>query len=1405
MKNLYIKSLILFILFLGTVTVSGQTTIWFEDFESPTAVQDVSGTATGPEATTWTVSGETHNNVIRRLDVENLSGDQVMHGRNTDEIETWSTGSIDISGYTNVQFSLDAGFNEVENGGGPAGTTFDRFSGSYRIDGGSWIDYQSSTLNGVSSSYSITGLSGSTLEIRAQFATNANSDNEYYFIDDVLVEGTAVATTCTTESTSPNISIPDNNATGVSRTVNFSTTSSVTDVNVTVDITHPWDSDLTITLSSPTGTSVELSSGNGGSGDDYTSTVFDDSGGTDITSGSAPFTGTFRPEGNLSDFIGENPSGNWTLTVADNAGSDVGTLNSFSVEVCTLAPTDPDLAVTKTVDDSTPNEGSNIVYTLSVTNNGPVDATNVSITDILPAGVSFVGDDGSYNSGTGVWTIGSLTNGSTATLNITASVNGGTSGSTITNTITAVSADQTDSNATADDLSESIVPTVDQPPVLTVTGDQAYCPGTSQAIVETISITDADDTTTDAIYIQISSGYINGEDLLTLTGTHPNITATWDATEGELTLQGPTTYAEFETAILAVEYSSSAASPTGTRQFSITPGSANFLPPTGHYYEFISSPNITWTAARDAAALRTYFGLQGYLATLTSQAEADFSGSQALGVGWIGGSDAATEGDWRWVTGPEGLANAGTGTPFWSGTAGGTTTAPDFFAFWNSGEPNQSGNEDYAHITDVSVTSSPGSWNDLPNTTATSGAYQAQGYVVEYGGTTGDPVLSITGVTTITIDNVDPTASNPSPVTVNCSADIPTVDITDVTDEADNCTASPTVTHISDVSDGGTNPEIITRTYRVTDDAGNFIDVTQTITISPITIDIQPTDQTVGLGSNGTFASSTSNTDTYQWQVSTNGGGSFSNVSNGSEYSGTTTETLTVLAPGLTKDGYVYRIIVSNSTGTCSSITSSEVTLTIAIDSDSDGISDITDLDDDNDGILDTVESPKTVLWVTNGTPGSEEQNTIDKLTALGYTVTVVDDGVGGDANNYGVTFLYEDVISSTALANVSNLTTTTNGVITSEPALHDDILGASAGGNGSSTEVNITNNIHPITSGLSLGNYNIGDAQYYGNGLTTGTVLGQDPSSGEASIVIWEEGDAMETGTAPGKRAIVPHANGNGGFNSAGEDLLVNAIIWTAAIDTDNDGVYDDLDLDSDNDGIYDAVEAGHDQAHSSGRLTGTVGTDGVPDSVQASGQENSGTVNYTISDSDSDGNNDYLESDSDNDGCNDSDEAYADTNADSDDNGTYGSGIPSINTDGSVQTASYVTPVDGNSNTTFDFREAATPPAITVQPTDTTTCPGCSTTFGVTATNTDTYQWQRFNGSSWENVTNTGIYSGATTSSLTLTNPTSAENGEQYRVLVLNSAYICSFETSNTAVLTIRVSSVITNRRITYRVKKN
>lgn len=106
--------------------------------------------------------------------------------------------------------------------------------------------------------------------------------------------------------------------------------------NVVLNITHTWNSDMSITLISPAGTTLDLSSANGGSADNYTGTVFTDTAATNITAGAAPFTGEFQPEGGfLNDvFAGESVTGDWTLTIADAFNGDPGTLDSWTIAFC---------------------------------------------------------------------------------------------------------------------------------------------------------------------------------------------------------------------------------------------------------------------------------------------------------------------------------------------------------------------------------------------------------------------------------------------------------------------------------------------------------------------------------------------------------------------------------------------------------------------------------------------------------------------------------------------------------------------------------------------------------------------------------------------------------------------------------------------------------------------------------------------------------------------------------------------------------------------------------------------------------------------------------------------------------------------------------------------------------------
>lgn len=469
------------------------------------------------------------------------------------------------------------------------------------------------------------------------------------------------------------------------------------------------------------------------------------------------------------------------------------------------------------------------------------------------------------------------------------------------------------------------IPETDEAPSITASGNQQFCAGSIINIVQSVSITDPDDTHLDAAFIQITSNYDNSGDVLSLTGTHPNISASWDVSEGKLSLTGPATLAEFESAIAAVTFQSSASMTSGeTRQFSIVLDEANYLASTGHYYEYISNIGITWSNAKTAAAARTFYGLQGYLATITSQAEADLLGEQASGAGWIGASDATTEGVWLWVTGPE------AGTQFWSGGTTGSTTAPYNYANWNGGEPNNSGDEDYAHI-NAPGTGFDGSWNDLSNTGAASGDYQPKGYLVEYGGMAGDPAYpNISAVTSITVDTQGPTATNPTALNVFCASDIPAADVNVVTDEADNC-STPTVTYIGQVSDGGTNPEIITRTYRVTDASGNSTDVTQTITVTPFVVSTQPSNTTVIAGNDGTLSVNASNVNQYQWQVSTNNGTTYADITNGTQYSGAQTASLSIHTANTDMSGYLYKVVLSNSAGSCSPLETNAAILTVKV------------------------------------------------------------------------------------------------------------------------------------------------------------------------------------------------------------------------------------------------------------------------------------------------------------------------------------------------------------------------------------------------------------------------------------------------------------------------------------------
>jgi uncharacterized repeat protein (TIGR01451 family) len=260
-----------------------------------------------------------------------------------------------------------------------------------------------------------------------------------------LMPSAANAQTVTQYTNTTAGAIPESTtcASTLSRTFTVGTSFTVSDVNLGLVVSHAYRADLRATLTSPAGTVVTLTQYSGGSADNL-NVLFDDesSSGLFITSHfaadsavfSSPYAKSFIPRNTapiaatnaLSLFDGQNAQGTWTLNFCDNFATDIGNFVRADLFL-TQQPTNfADLSLTKTVSSATPASGSNITYTLSVTNDAASTqaATGVSVRDILPVGVSYVSatGTGTYNSGTGIWTVGNVPTGATRSITLTVNV-----------------------------------------------------------------------------------------------------------------------------------------------------------------------------------------------------------------------------------------------------------------------------------------------------------------------------------------------------------------------------------------------------------------------------------------------------------------------------------------------------------------------------------------------------------------------------------------------------------------------------------------------------------------------------------------------------------------------------------------------------------------------------------------------------------------------------------------------------------------------------------------------------------------------------------------------------------------------------------------------------------------------
>ncbi|NJR68462.1 MAG: DUF4347 domain-containing protein [Synechococcales cyanobacterium CRU_2_2] len=351
------------------------------------------------------------------------------------------------------------------------------------------------------------------------------------------------------------------------------------------------------------------------------------------------------------------------------------------------------------------------------------------------------------------------------------------------------------------------------------------------------------------------------------------------------------------------------------------------------------------------------------------------------------------------------------------------------------------------------------------------------------------------------------------------------------------------------------------------------------------------------------------------------------------------------------------------------------------IDTDGDTRPDFQDLDSDNDGLNDVVEAGGADTdgnGLIDGTgtdaDGDGLANVVDPSGSPGTPLPIPDSDSDGaqdfrdlDSDNDGLPDLVEGGLNpQTVDLNGDGVVDGPDGDSDGIQNLVDGTPAAFGDNNGPRS-----NNL-PNADGDSIPDYREPDRNNNGIPDRIEAGLPQGPSSPDANGngVIDNPADADKDGIAD---SLDSKPGVFGGFEDTDKDGIANfkdldddndGILDTVELagapttgpnigDTDGDGILDSLDLDADNDGILDVVEARHGGADTNGdgQVDGTVGTDGIPDIVQATA--NSGTVKYgNPVDSDTDGKADFQDLDSDNDSLSDLFEGGS-GGTDTDDNG--------------------------------------------------------------------------------------------------------------------------------------------------------
>ena len=329
----------------------------------------------------------------------------------------------------------------------------------------------------------------------------------------VTTFATAPTTANTVATQSTPTAIPTGPAVVSSTLVVAGAGTSLFDLDLTTTLTHTFAADLDITLQSPAGTVVTLTTDNGAGNDNtFNGTLWDDDANP---AGQVPYTTNnglvtdhayvnlttatpLVPEEAFGAFIGENPNGTWTITISDDLAGDGGSLDNWTLDIDTFTcQLFSDVSITKTDGVTSVTPGGTTTYTIVVSNAGPDATTGVSVQDTFPAEctapvayTSVAAGGASGNTAAGNAPINdtvNLPNGSSITYTATCNVSNSAVGSLV-NTATASGGTSVDSNPANNSATDTDTITATADLSVTKTAPSGTVPQFSN-VVFTITVT----------------------------------------------------------------------------------------------------------------------------------------------------------------------------------------------------------------------------------------------------------------------------------------------------------------------------------------------------------------------------------------------------------------------------------------------------------------------------------------------------------------------------------------------------------------------------------------------------------------------------------------------------------------------------------------------------------------------------------------------------------------------------------------------------------------------------------------------------------------------------------------------------------------------------------------------------